>query len=68
MTMKDMCDTIVESGILKRKDGSSPTSEEIFHYSPTGELFMIFGWYEIALLVLKARAEVTSMLNQVTKD
>lgn len=68
MTFKDMCDTIVESDILKKEDGSSPTSEEIFHHSPTGELFMIFGWYEMALLVLKTKAEITSMLNQVTKD
>jgi hypothetical protein len=48
MTMREMCETIVQSGILKKTDGTAPTAEEIFNYSPTGELFMIFEWYEVA--------------------
>lgn len=53
ISLKEMCETIEKSGILKRKDGgSSPTAEEIFNYSPTGELIMIWEWYQVACLVL----------------
>lgn len=48
VTMKEMCETIERSGILKRPDGTSPTAEEIYRYSPTGELFMVFAWYDAA--------------------
>lgn len=51
-TMNEMCETIVESGILRKKDGSELTPEEIYNYSPTGELFMIFIWYGEALVRL----------------
>ena len=45
MTMKEMCEYISKSGLLRHEDGSIPTPIEIFNYSPTGELFMIFEWY-----------------------
>jgi len=52
MTFKTMCEKIAESKILQKKDGTYPTGEEIWKYSPTGELFMIPVWYQEALLVL----------------
>jgi hypothetical protein len=53
ISMKDMCETIVESHLLMRPDGTPPTAEEIFNYSPTGELYMVFEWYEMALILIK---------------
>jgi hypothetical protein len=47
-----MCETIVEADILRSKDGETPTAEDIFNYSPGGELFMVFQWYELAKGVL----------------
>lgn len=45
-TMKDMTDFIACSKILKSEGKDDcPTSEEIFHYSPTGELNRIWDWY-----------------------
>ena len=55
ISMKTMCEKIVESNLLQKKDGSSPTAEEIFNYSLAGELFMIFEWYKLALLILKTK-------------
>ena len=52
MTMKDMCETIIKADFLKKKDGSVPTAMEIFKYSPTGELCMVFEWYETAKEIL----------------
>ena len=48
ISMKQMCEKINEANILINKDGSNPTPKEIFNYSASGELFMIFEWYEIA--------------------
>ena len=45
MTYKEMCEVIEKSKILVRSDGSHPTAEEIFKYSPSGELFMVHEWY-----------------------
>lgn len=45
ITLARMCAIIAESRILKRKDGSCPTEQEIFNYSPRGELAMIWEWY-----------------------
>ena len=48
-TMKQMCEHIVKADILQFKDDkSSPTAEEIFNYSPTGELYMVFQWFNEA--------------------
>lgn len=47
-TFKEICEFIAEADILRNKAGEPPTAEEIFNYSPTGELFMISVWYEQA--------------------
>ena len=52
LTGKDMCEWIVKSGILRRPDGTAPTAEEIWNYSPTGELSAVFEWYDMAVIVL----------------
>lgn len=51
-TYKEMCETIEKADILRKKDGTKPTAQEIWNYSPTGELFMIHEWYEEAQAVL----------------
>ena len=51
-TGKEMCETIVRSGIVKKPDGSAYTPEEIWHSSPTGELAHVFVLYEMALSAL----------------
>jgi hypothetical protein len=55
--MQEMCETIVKADFLRRKDGTAPTAREIFDYSPTGELFMVFEWYQTAKLILESREE-----------
>lgn len=55
VTGEEMCQTIIEAGILQKKDGTKLTTEEVWNYSPTGELFMVFEWYKIAREVLKVR-------------
>ena len=52
-----MCKVIFESKYLKGKNGHpDPTSpEDIFNYSPTGELYNIYEWYEIATTILYRR-------------
>ncbi|RLI34172.1 hypothetical protein DRO66_09240 [Candidatus Bathyarchaeota archaeon] len=62
MTMKDMCEKIVEADFLTDEVGNKPTAEEIFNYSPTGELSQVFEWYNKACVILgkateKARGE-----------
>lgn len=48
ITVKEICERIVEANILEKPDGSTYTPMEIWNYSSTGELFMIFEWYELA--------------------
>ena len=55
MTFKAACETIERADILRMPDGSAPTAEQIFAYSPRGELAMISIWYAEACDVLKAR-------------
>ncbi len=57
MTGKQMCETIVRADILRKPDGTPPTAEEIWSYSPTGELDMVFAWHKLARLAL---GEMTS--------
>ena len=57
ITMKQMCETIVRAGILKKEDGSAPTPLEIFNYSPTGELSQVFLWYNQAKAVLAEKQQ-----------
>ncbi len=57
-TFQEMCEIIAEANHRRPflrfvDDGSLPTAEEIFHYSPTGELAKLFDWYEMAECVLK---------------
>jgi hypothetical protein len=46
VTMQEMCEHIVRADILQFKDGTIPKAEEIFNYSSSGELYMVFKWYE----------------------
>ncbi len=50
MTLKDMCEHIVKADILRGPGGAGvpPTAEQIFNYSPSGELSAVFDWYEMA--------------------
>ena len=52
MTGKEMCEVIERSKILIDKDGRHPTAEEIWNYSPTGELSAVFDWYDQARVSL----------------
>jgi len=52
-TFKEVCEVIAESNILSNKEGINPTPEQVFDYSPTGELFMLWEWYEIAVQVIE---------------
>ena len=49
---KTVGETIVEADILRKKDGSAPTADEIFNYSKNGEVSMLFQWYPIAVYKL----------------
>jgi hypothetical protein len=50
--IKDICKEIENSEILFfSKTGYQPDSREIFEYSSTGELFMIFDWYNLCKLL-----------------
>ena len=49
--IKQMCDTIVRSNLLKRK-GVPPTADEIYNDTGGGEAFELFIWYEQALSIL----------------
>jgi len=42
LTMRQMCETIERAGFLAKPDGSLMTAPEIFEYSPTGELSMVW--------------------------
>jgi hypothetical protein len=48
VTMKEMCETIEREHFLKAKDGHFMSAEEIWNYSPTGELALIEEWYAMA--------------------
>lgn len=53
VTMKQMCEHIVKAEMLyKRSSDDLLTAEEIYNYSPTGELFMVFQWYRMACNIL----------------
>lgn len=59
-TGKQMCEHIVKADFLRKKDGSRPTADEIWRYSPTGELFMVFAWYEAACKILGSAPQDTA--------
>lgn len=52
VTIKEMCEVIAQSKMLTNKKGEHPTAEQVFKYSPTGELFDIFFWYPEACKIL----------------
>jgi hypothetical protein len=56
ISIKDMCEHIVKAGFL-RFHGKAPTAEQIWNYSPTGELYMILEWYEMACILLQKAAD-----------
>ncbi len=45
ITGKEMCELISEYFAFH---GLNKTWEEIWNYSPTGELYMVYSWYEDA--------------------
>lgn len=51
MTMQDMCKEIERAGFIVNRSGEPASAKEIYEYSPTGELGMIWGWYELAKVV-----------------
>ena len=65
-TFKEMCEYIAAAKFLSR-DEHYLTAEEIFNYSPTGELYMLFEWYGIAVKVNEARAELSKTLREMMK-
>jgi len=67
-SFKEMCDVIVTADFLRKKDGRALTSEEIFNYSSTGELFMIFEWYEIAFKINAAKIELARIFKLAVED
>lgn len=58
VTGRMMCEHIVKADFLrfKGKDSKAPTADEIWSYSPTGELLMIADWYLEACALLKCDA------------
>jgi hypothetical protein len=49
ITYKQACEHIAKAGFLKFADTDQPaTPEQIFNYSPTGELAEIYTWYQLA--------------------
>ena len=57
VTFKEMCEYIAAAKFLNR-DEHYLTVEEIFNYSPTGGLYILFEWYGIAVKVNEARGRV----------
>lgn len=53
VTGKEMCETIVKSGIIKKPDGSDYLPGEIWNASPMGELVHVFYLYEAAVRKLE---------------
>ena len=58
MTGKQMCEKIVEADFLRKDDGTAPTADEIWNYSPRGELAMVFIWYLRACSILEEEPEL----------
>ena len=58
-SMKKMCETIAKVVNIERaKEGKSLfTGEDVFNYSPTGELSEILIWYEFSKTVLDSMRE-----------
>jgi hypothetical protein len=63
VTFHDICVEIAKADFLRKKDSTAPTALEIYSYSPTGELYMILEWYEIALQIQRMHDELRSTLK-----
>lgn len=52
ISLKDMCQKIADSGILKRKNGTKPTDQEVFNklYYPDENVKPIIDTYKLVLL------------------
>jgi hypothetical protein len=61
VTIGEMCEVIADSEIITKPDGTHPTAKQVFNYSPTGELFMIWDWYEQAKCVVNAKTKPVTM-------
>lgn len=58
MTGKEICEHIAKANFLFKEGTDIPlTADEIWNYSPTGELFMLHEWYENACKILNFRLE-----------
>jgi hypothetical protein len=47
-TGQEMCNHIVKADFIYWQNGVKLTAEEIWNYSPTGELIHVFTWFEHA--------------------
>lgn len=65
LTFEKVCTILEKSKTLTKSDGTHPTAKEIWNYSPTGELFMIWEWwFRLRLeLLLKAITESDGLLT-----
>lgn len=52
LSLNDMCQKIADSGILKRKNGTKPTPEEVFKklYYPDENIKAVIDTYKAVLL------------------
>lgn len=65
LTFEKVCIILEKAKTLTKPDSTHPTADEIFNYSPTGELFMIWEWWfqtRVGLL-LKAIVESDGLLT-----
>lgn len=64
ISMREMCEHIVKAKVFLEPK----TAEEIFNYSPNGELFMIFHWYKMACVMLGENASGDKLTAQEIWD
>ena len=55
VTGQQMCEAIVEAGLMLKADGTPRTPKEVWEYSPTGELYMVYAMYDVAKRILRNR-------------
>lgn len=68
ISIEDMCLEIEKGKFLKDKEGKNPTATEIYNYSPTGELFMIFTWYGMAIEVKKMKSKLDILIKATIQE
>lgn len=68
VTLKGMCEEIAALNLLRKPDGTALTPEEVFNYGPTGELYMVFEWYELVLAVKCAKSNLRNTLLGMLKE